>query len=429
MLEIKKDIETYVITITLFADSTINSFFDAVTKDHFEDLNTGKCYETIKNYFLEYNKIPTAKTFARKAEKEGISHKTIIKIIGLFKDLKNEPLEFYIDEIKKHLKEVVIRKAVVDSMDLIDEGLEDGIEDLIRQALANTSEFNHGLNYYNDIERRYETVSQTFQTGWPSWDRFISGGWKKKKVYAIMSPSAYGKSIFLGQMALKLSLANLKVVFFTLELDEDDIANRLDCSVLKEKFDISKINDLEAKLEKIKTTTLNGKSNLMIKKMSDVGTSITHLRNYVEQLEAKYDFVPDVIVLDYIDLIDPTHQKKLIKSKYDSQGMAVREFRAWCGTGDYIGLTATQSQRLGKDQSIEDMDENNIGDSYEIVRGLDFLATIVQTPSEKQKEFPTTNLKIIKNRFGPSLKKIHFNIDYNTMTLTEISKNELLKKK
>ncbi len=417
-MNLLEDNEKLSIVLMLHSKSDIQRFLSTLSTEHFDNPYCGLSYGIIKEYYLKYDKIITVKNFVIISQNEKIDNKFISELLTIYKTIKDEPLDYYCDTVATFLRTKILKQAVNDSYGLISNGRENEIEAHIRTALASSAEFNYGLNYYDDINRRYSNVENRYKTGFKQLDVMLGGGWQKKCAYGIMGASGYGKSIFLTNFAIAQSLMGRNVIMFSLELSEEIIASRIDSLLLRKHFDIGKINELSDKLVKIKTTLLGGKNNFFIKEMPVGYTHMGHLINYVDNLRSKMNFHPDVIVMDYLNIVEPIH-KASAQSRHEKIGMATSEFRGWMVADNMIGLTAMQQRRMSKDQNRDDVDEMEVGDAYELVRTLDGLFAIIQTPQDKMAIQPKLHLKSLKNRQGPTGRRITFDIYYEQMRLEE----------
>ncbi len=335
--------------------------------------------------------------------------------------------DFNIKRITEFAKEQAFREAVDKAIKLIskrdDESRWDKIEDAMRQAFSVDRTYDLGMDYYDEVEARYARMRQevdskeVFVTGLDDLDNLIAhGGLKRGEVGAFIALAGIGKSNFLCKAAATNIKRNKKVLYVSLELNEDQIGSRIDSILCG--IDVRSIPDpaegqivfpehIGRKTEEIVKGYLNdnlpeNKNLLRIKQFAPGTLSISGLKSYLSQLS--FDgFKPDMLIVDYVgELKDiegiPTHE---------SRQMLVRDLRGIAVQDKLCVFTAMQANRNAKIQENEtekDIDEASIGDSFGQIRPLDALWSINR--SQQDIESGVGRIFVIKHRNGISKKRI-----------------------
>ena len=223
-------------------------------------------------------------------------------------------------------------------------------------------------------------------------------------------------SIFLPNFGIKSLLGGLNVVHYTLEMSEERLGMRYDAitSGLIMKELNGHPDEIKKKYDTIQKIT---KARLKMKEFPTGMASVMDIEAHLENLKLHEDFVPDVLIVDYGDIMRSSHKAANL---YEEQGWIFREMRGLAVKKNVIVITATQSNRdsLGADGATKEIiGMNNTADSMEKNRIIDALFTITQTRSEK--DSGQINLYAAKNRNGESNVYCQFNINYGNMKITE----------
>jgi replicative DNA helicase len=271
------------------------------------------------------------------------------------------------------------------------------IETNLRSALEVGETFGSlGTNYFVNFQdrlnlraRRYET--QIMPTGITDLDVYLGGGLKPKQLGIWMAPTSRGKSISLCQCGKRAVIMGKKVLHYTFELSEEEVAERYDSSFSKIKM--YSLFDEEAQL--ISTLNKLGQrwgNSLIIKDYPPHKATIATLHAHYKQCE-RSGFMPDLILIDYLNLLRPS-QKRLQKREELSD--LATELRGWAMELDVPIWSATQSQRAAI--SMETHTEEQVGEDIGMVNIADVVITLNQTREEVNQN--KMRLFVAKNRNG-----------------------------
>lgn len=261
--------------------------------------------------------------------------------------------KWYPETVEGFARYRALELAVLDGVHLLEEGKGAEVERRVKEAQSISLVKDLGLEYFRDPLARLERMrdrSNYISTGWPSLDKKLLGGFTRGALNVWAGGSGSGKSLWLQNVALNWVFAGLNVFYFTLELSEDLVANRLDAMVsarsTTEVFrNIQDAANAIGAAGKRKSTEGVKPGKLIVKKMPEAGTTANDLRAFLKEYEIKTGIRPDAIVIDYLDLmhpnarnIDPTNL--FTKDKYTSE-----EMRALAGEYDCLCCTASQLNR------------------------------------------------------------------------------------
>lgn len=397
---------------------------DILVPEYFDDRVLSWCFQCIRNYFLDFKKKPTKLVLERELE-VGLARGTVKdKDKEVFNDTLNRIIEYatqyddndYVQkEVIRFAKRQAVRKAVLEVApltDSADEGVWDKIEVTVRDACSvGGTGLDVGTQYFEEISQRLADRAQyqtklIIPTGIPDLDNLLGGGLKAGQLGVWAGGSSSGKSIALPHCGRRAIINGYKVVHYTLELDEKDIAERYDASFAN--IPIHELIPESRTLEK-KLDSLKGKygNSLIIKQYPTGSATVSTLRNHIIQLHG-LGFVPDLVIVDYGDLLKP-HTK--YNDEYSDLGKIFEGLRGLAGEFSVPVWTATQLNRSGMSAELPDME--HVGDSIKKVQIADILIAICMTKEEREKN--EARLHIAKNRNGPGKAVVPITTAYDKM--------------
>ena len=331
----------------------------------------------------------------------------------------------FLEEIEEFCKNRAIANAVLKSQPLIEQGNYAEVERMIKDAVMISLQSDLGTDYFEDPRERLLKIKAgngQISTGWPSLDKKLFGGWNRGELDIFVAGSGVGKSLFLQNLALNHVRQGLNVVYISLELSESLTGMRMD-SMISEIGTRDIFTNLDTVEIKVKQVGFKSGS-LHIKQMPQ-GSRTTDLRTYLKNYAIQRSYMPDVLIVDYLDLMYPNDKRispsdLFIKDKYISE-----ELRGLAVENNFVILTASQLNRcltldtkvVEKEGNIKNISELVIGDilqsNNDNVMVTDIFPKMTQsvykikTKSGKEIKcsanhiFPTTNgLRNIENGLG-----------------------------
>ena len=295
--------------------------------------------------------------------------------------MKNTALDFC---RKQRLKEAMIR-----SVGLLQRSSFDEISKVINDALVLGSDSNFGYDYLKDFERRFEIKARNpISTGWDEIDKICKQGLGKGELGVVIAPTGAGKSmalVHLGAAALKKGKT---VIHYTLELGDTVVAGRYDSCLTGIPLDLL----LENK-EQIYDEIQEIEGSLIVKEYPTKSASTRTLMNHLEKLKVR-GIVPDMIIVDYGDLLRPVSAQKEKRNELES---IYEEMRGLAQHNKCCIWTASQTNRSGLNAEVITMEA--ISEAFNKCFVADFICTISRTVEDKQSNLG--RMFIAKNRNGP----------------------------
>jgi replicative DNA helicase len=264
-------------------------------------------------------------------------------------------------------------------------------------------------DHCQDLQKVFKTIS----TGWKWLDSHLGGGFmtEGRALYVFFGITNVGKSIFLGNLATNVLNQNKTVLLITLEMPEQVYAKRISAQLSKIPCD-----DLRLQISPLKKflndyKVKNKDSRLIIKEFPTKSVTVLNIKTYINKL-MKNNIKPDVIIIDYINLIAPPSTGL---SSYESIKQITESLRALTYEFNCPIVSATQATRAAVAASKPELDKTS--ESMGLSHTVD--AQISIWTEEGDADIGIIHMGIEKNRFGPRQVYTHLNIDYPTLSLTE----------
>lgn len=388
------------------------------------------------DYFSEYNEMPTKKSLIESLRKKyPTDNKKFILYSGELEAILCsylpglESRDACLDRITEFAKEQSLRTAISRSLDILDKNNKEKfvkIEGLMREALLVDRNFDLGLNYFETLEARYDRMrsqqqsKEVFVTGFNSIDidGLSAGGLTRGEIGAFIGMSGSGKSLLLTKVSVRNLMRGKKVLYVSLEMDEDKTARRFDAQLSR--LNIRNLIENQAYVIdtlKDKVSDQSDKRQLIIKQFPPGTLDIIGLKAYLYQLSLN-GFKPDMMCVDYVGEFKDTPGMKT----YESRQYIVRDLRAIGIQENLCIFTALQANRMGRDALKEAegvIEDSNLADSYGQMRVLDAAWSLNQNQTEKS--LGIGRIFAVKHRDGKSKYTFYFKQDQDCLDTVEIS--------
>jgi replicative DNA helicase len=379
-----------VITALLVDKSFLQQISDMLQAKYFESDANNWIVTTIQEYFEEYKSSPTLEVMKVKMEKidnDVLKTQIVQHLKDAWKYTEAEDLEYIKDQALDFCKNQEIKRAILSSVELLKSGRYDEIKTNIDDAMKAGADKDIGHDYMTSIEERYtEAVRFVQATPWDVINELLDGGLGKGELGVMVAPAGIGKSWALMNVGADAVKKGKTVLHYTLELNEAYVGLRYDSVItgianqnLKHYQD-----DIKEQLEKLK-------GELIIKHYPTKSVSVMGIRAHVEKCIMQ-DKKPDVIIVDYADLIRGHGQEK----RHELEGI-YEDLRGMAGEYEIPVWTASQANRSALEEDV--IDASKISESYGKVMVADFVLSLSRKIQDKLAG--TGRWHVIKNRFGP----------------------------
>lgn len=400
-------------------------------KEYFET-EEGKClYDHVQQFIIKYNSLPPKSALILDLKQELNMKQSllddILKKLNSFSDTSDpSKLAWLFDKTEKWCQERALFNAIYDSIQIIDgkkKQPKTSIPQILSDALAVSFDSDLGHNYLEQADERFDFFNSDIPKipcDLDYFNRVMHGGVARKTLNLIGAGVNVGKTLHLCHLACAYALAGYKVVYFSLEMAQEEIAKRLDANLLD--LDINTIKgmqktDWDTKINRIKK---RAKGNIIVKEYPTRAASVIQFKAFLRELKIKKNFIPDVIMIDYIGICASSTLKlggTINTNTY--QGSIGAEIRALAKEYNVAIWSAQQLNRDGFTSS--DPDLNNTADSWDLAGIADFY--IMVTQSEELAKLNQYQVIQVKSRYGDKNRHKRFviGVDKERMRLYDVS--------
>ena len=335
--------------------------------------------------------------------------------------LPKENYDWLMDEFETFSRHKGLERAIVKSADLLEKGDYGPVEKLVKDAIQISLNKDMGTNYFEDPRARLERLKSNngqISTGWPSVDKKLYGGFNRGELNIFAAASGGGKSLFLANLGVNWALMGLNVIYLTFELSENLVSMRLDSMTTgigtREIF--KQIDDVELKVKMLEKRS----GHMQIKYMPS-GKNVNDLRAYLKEYQVKTGLKPDVLLIDYLDLMMPLSVKVspsdlFVKDKYVSEELRNLAMETQC-----ITVTASQLNRSAVEE-IE-FDHSHISGGLSKIQTADNVIGIFT--SRAMKERGRYQIQFMKTRSSSGVgQKVDLEFNVDTLRISDLGEEE-----
>ena len=384
-----------------------------INKEYFEEFHQKIIFEEVCTFIVKYNSLPTKETLIIESEKRtDITDDVFGKIqdcVGLLDDTPND-LQWLLDTTEKWCKDRAIYLALVESIAIADgnndKKNQDAIPSILSDALAVSFDNQVGHDYLEDYEERYESYHREedkipFDLDY--FNKITKGGLPNKTLNVALAGTGVGKSLFMCHMAAATLLQGKNVLYVTLEMAEEKIAERIDANLLN--VPIQDIVNLPQQIFEKKVTNLAKKTQgtLIIKEYPTASAHSGHFKSLLNELALKKSFKPDIIFIDYLNICASSRYKANGNvNSYSYIKAIAEELRGLAVEANLPIVSATQTTRSGYGNS--DVDLTDTSESFGLPATADLMFALIST--EELESLSQIMVKQLKNRYhDPTINK------------------------
>ena len=433
-------LETTILKNLIYNEEYTRKVLPFLSVNYFQEREDKILYEKINEYINQYNALPTQEALAIELDKSPLKDEEFQNSLKLLESITNENdeanISWLLDSTEKFCQDRAIYNAVVESISILDEKGRNtrdkgSIPDILSDALSVSFDPHVGHDYFLDADERYKfyhRIEEKIPWDLEFFNRITKGGLSNKTLNIALAGTGVGKSLFMCHVAASCLSQNYNVLYITLEMAEEKIAERVDANLLNISIDdLQKLpKDLyDKKIDKLKQTT---KGKLIVKEYPTAAANVNHFRALLNELNLKKSFVPNIILIDYINICTSSRIKPGSNvNSYTYIKSIAEELRGLAVENAIPILSATQTTRSGftsTDIGLEDTSE-----SFGLPATADFMFAIIST--EQMEELNQIMIKQLKNRYSDptSNRKFVIGIDRSKMKLYDVeqfAQNELV---
>jgi replicative DNA helicase len=422
-------IEQSIINNLIYDENFCRKVVPFLKESYFFEYNEKLIVSTILSFFTEFNKPVTKEILSIEvSNRTDLSEQQHFEIQKKITEIENQETnqEWLIQQSEKFCKDKAVYLAIMDSIKIIEgrdtKSSKDSIPTILSDALAVSFDNHIGHDYIDDADERYEyyhRVEEKIPFDLDLLNKITKGGLSKKTLNVVLAGTGVGKSLFMCHMAAACLIKNLNVLYITLEMAEERIAERIDCNLLNLTMDELKTIDkdiFENRVAKLATKT---QGKLIVKEYPTSTAHAGHFRALIEELKMKRDFIPDIVFIDYLNICSSQRLRFGANvNSYTYVKSIAEELRGLAVEYNVPIVSATQTTRSGftnSDPGLEDTSE-----SFGLPATVDLMLALVS--SEEMEQMNQIMVKQLKNRYSdPSYyKRFIVGIDRSKMKLYDV---------
>ena len=403
-----------------------------IKEDYFSDRLERLLFKEIYRFITKFNALPTKEALSIEInDSKDITEDEYKKITDIIATLNPEKinLDWLVETTEKFCKDRAIHNAILSGIQIIDgkdkKHTPEYLPDLLSDALSVSFDQKVGHDYLLETKERfdfYKKKEERLELDLEYFNKITRGGIPSKTLNICLAGTGVGKTMFMTHLASSILLQNKNVLYITLEMAEERIAERIDANLLN--VGMSDLEELPYQMYETKINKLQSKTTgtLIIKEYPTASAHTGHFKNLMSELALKKSFKPDILFVDYLNICASARFKPGANvNSYTYIKAIAEELRGLAVEHDIPIFSATQTTRGGfisSDVGLEDTSE-----SFGLPATADFMFALIS--SEELEEKNQIMVKQLKNRYNdPTLnRKFIVGVDRSKMRLYDVEQS------
>jgi replicative DNA helicase len=400
-------------------------------EEYFTDTVDRKIFSIIHEYVGKYNNFPTKSAVEIDLnEVGGLSDdqfKLAKEVVSGLDKSEDRDVAWLVDNTEKFCKDKALYNALMQSIQIVDDSKKDSISvgsipQILTDALGVSFDSHIGHDFLNDAAERYEFYHRKeVRIGFDLdfFNKITQGGLPRKTLNIALAGTGVGKSLFMCHNAAQNLMSGQNVLYITLEMAEERIAERIDANLLGVTLDDLKDLPQAIYYKLVGKVKERAKGKLIVKEYPTACAGSANFRHLLNELKIKKNFIPDIIYIDYLNICASSRIKPGSNvNSYTYIKAIAEELRGLAVEFNVPIVSATQTNRSGfsnSDVGLEDTSE-----SFGLPATADFMFALIT--SEELRQLNQIMVKQLKNRYGdPSVhKRFVIGVDYSKMRLYNV---------
>ena len=422
-------IELTILRNLIFNEEYSRKVIPFIEPDYFEERKEKVIFEEITSFIVKYDSAITIEALNIEVEnRTDLTDTELNEIREINRSLDDSPVDFHwlTDTTEKWCRDRAIYLALMESIQLADgkddKKGRDAIPSILSDALAVSFDNNIGHDYLLNYEDRYDFYhkkEEKIEFDLEYFNKITKGGLPNKTLNIALAGTGVGKSLFMCHHASSVLLQGRNVLYITMEMAEEKIAERIDANLLN--IPIQDLTDLPKPMFDKKVTNLSKKTQgqLIIKEYPTASAHSGHFKTLLNELSLKKSFRPDIIFVDYLNICASSRYKANSGvNSYSYIKAIAEELRGLAVEANVPIVSATQTTRSGFASS--DVDLTDTSESFGLPATADLMFALIST--EELEELNQIMVKQLKNRYNdPTIfKRFIIGIDRSKMRLYDV---------
>ena len=397
--------------------------------DYFSDNTEKVVYKEVDDFINKYNSLPTHEALIiNLTESKKLTEQEVRNSMELLQNInqhKDEPTEmkWLVEQTEKFCQDKAIYNAIMESVSILDDKgdkkAKGEIPKILSDALGVSFDPNVGHDYIDDFSNRYDLyhkVESRVKFDLDIFNKITKGGLPVKTLNVALAGTGVGKSLFMCHVAASCLSNAQNVLYITMEMAEEKIAERIDANLMNVTMDELHVMSKDDYVRKFGVLKNKTQGKLIIKEYPTAAANALHFRALLQELQLKKSFKPDIIFIDYLNICSSSRIKPGGSvNSYTYIKSIAEELRGLAVEAGLPIVTATQTTRSGFTNT--DVDLTDTSESFGLPATADFMFALIST--EELQQLNQIMVKQLKNRYSdPSVfKRFIVGIDRSKMRL------------
>jgi replicative DNA helicase len=387
-----------------------------------------KIFKLTADFIEKYNNCPNREALDIALQASNLNENDFAQAQSLLKELTpaESNAEWLFTETEKFCKDKAVYNAILKSIEIIDgrdkKHTTEALPSILSEALSVGFDNSVGHDYIINAPERYDfyhRVESRIPFDLDLFNKITNGGMPNKTLNVVLAGTGVGKSLFMCHVAASCLAQGKNVLYITMEMAEERIAERIDANLMN--IDMDQLHDLprqmyDNRIDKIKDKT---EGRLIIKEYPTAGAHCGHFKSLLNELSLKQSFHPDLIIVDYLNICTSSRIKQGAGvNSYTYIKAIAEEMRGLAVEHNVPILSATQTTRGGFANT--DVDLTDTSESFGLPATVDFMFALIST--EELEELNQLLVKQLKNRYNdPTVnRKFIIGVDRAKMKLYDV---------
>jgi len=430
-----KRLETSILKNLIYNEDYARKIIPFIKDEYFSDATERRVFKEIDNFINQYKNLPTYESLVINfTESKHLTEAEVQSAVELVREIhsdKDEPTDmaWLTNQTEKFCQDKAIYNAIMEAVQILDNKKDSkpkgAIPKILSDALGVSFDSTVGHDYINDSDARYDFYHRhenRIPFDLDLFNKITKGGLPTKTLNICLAGTGVGKSLFMCHAAAGCLSQGKNVLYITLEMAEERIAERIDANLLNVDMNYLQTmtkTDYDRKFEVLRNKT---QGKLIIKEYPTASASALHFRALLNELQLKKSFVPDIIFIDYLNICSSARIKPGANvNSYSYIKAIAEELRGLAVEFSVPVVSATQTTRSGftnSDPGLEDTSE-----SFGLPATADFMFALIST--EELEQLNQIMVKQLKNRYGDpnNYKRFVIGIDRSKMRLYDVEQS------
>lgn len=404
-----------------------------IKADYFNDSSERIVFNLIDGYITKYNSFPTKEALAIDLSgKDGLSDeqfKVAASIIENFEESSKKDDQWLLDSTEKFCQDKAIYNAIMTSINILDDKTgklsKGAIPQILNEALGVSFDTAIGHDFLTDADARYDFYhkkEKRIAFDLEMFNKITKGGLPQKTLNIALAGTGVGKSLFMCHCAAGNLMQGLNVLYITMEMAEERIAERIDANLLNVPLDELEILPKETYDKKLARIANKTTGKLIIKEYPTASAGSANFRHLLNELRIKKNFAPDIIYIDYLNICMSSRIKAGANvNSYTYIKSIAEELRGLAVEFAVPIVSATQTTRSG--YSSSDVELQDTSESFGLPATADLMFALIQT--EELQDLGQIMVKQLKNRYNDIaiMRRFVVGVDKSRMTLYDVEQS------